>query len=290
MIRLFNGHEFDFACASGALAFDGRGWWWEKPLRLLGIIDPTKFTVITKTLTLKPLKGNLKMWCPWRCVSLIPGGATNAVGLTNPGLGYWWVRYYSWLKYDTILSVMPKEISEVGQMSGIINMATKLKGVQINASCPNVARNQSVKLICEIVLAAIKKWNHPIILKLSYADDYVRICKELDGLVSAFELINTVPFHMVFPGKESPLQKYNLTGGVSGKPISSYALEALQKVKAAGVKTPIISGGGIMNLEDVLLRQKEGADAFVLGTVFLRTPWRPNKIMSSYRNKLKSNS
>lgn len=284
MIRLFNGHEFDFACASGALAFDGRGWWWEKLFRWARLIDPTKFTVITKTLTLRPLVGNLRMWFPWRSVRLIPGGAVNSVGVTNKGLLHWYIKYYEHLKYDTILSVMPNSVDEVWRMSYLVNMCTKLKGVQINASCPNVWRKgPSTKSICEIVLAAVAKWDLPIIVKLSFADDYVRICKELDGLVSAFELINTVPFHMVFPGKQSPLQRYKLTGGVSGEPIRSFAIEALQKVKAAGIKTPIMSGGGIMTLEDIYAREKDGADAFVIGSLFLRSPWKPNRIMSAYR-------
>lgn len=33
MIELSNGHRFEFVAASGALAFDGRGWPWEWPLR-----------------------------------------------------------------------------------------------------------------------------------------------------------------------------------------------------------------------------------------------------------------
>ncbi len=284
MIRLFNGHEFDFACASGALAFDGRGWWWERPLRWLKIIDPRHFTVITKTLTWDAVEGNLKMWCPWRCVRLLPnGGTVNAVGLTNPGLVRWYHDYYKHLKYDTILSLMPKNRNEVAKMSYIVNICKNLKAVQLNVSCPNVSRSNNCKFICEIVMESVKRFEHPVIVKLSFADDYVTISKELDGLVSAFELINSVPFHTVFPGQVSPLEKYKLVGGVSGDPIRSYALEALQKVKAAGVKTPIMSGGGIMTLEDVYARKREGADAFVFGTAFLRTPWRPNQIIAAYR-------
>jgi dihydroorotate dehydrogenase (NAD+) catalytic subunit len=286
MIELSNGHKIDFACASGALAFDGQGWWWEHPLRWLGIIDPTKLTIITKTLTLEPTVGNLNMWCPWRCVQLIPGGAVNAIGLTNPGLKWWIDAKYKLVMdkgYNVLVSIMPKSVEEAVTMAQQLDKCVGIKGIQVNVSCPNVTRSNAVEFICETIAAVEKNTSHPVIVKLSFADDYVSICKELDGTVSAFELINTVPFPLVFPGKKSPLNKFKLVGGVSGEPIRNFAIEALQKVKAAGVKAPIMSGGGIMTIEDVRIREKNGADAFVLGSVFLRKPWRPNQIVSAYR-------
>ena len=89
MIKFKNGYEMEFGCASGALAWYGEGWWWEYPLRLLDVIQPHKLTIISKTLTFDPRIGNLKWWCPWRCVTLIPEGAVNSVGLTNPGYKRW---------------------------------------------------------------------------------------------------------------------------------------------------------------------------------------------------------
>lgn len=91
MVTLSNGHSFEFMAASGALAFDGRGWPWEKPLRWIGLLKPDLFTIVVKSLTLKPRKGNLRLWKPFGCVRLIRKGTVNAVGLTNPGID-WWVR------------------------------------------------------------------------------------------------------------------------------------------------------------------------------------------------------
>jgi hypothetical protein len=45
--------------ASGALAFDGKGWPWERPLVWLGLIKPELFTVVIKSLTRNPRRGNL---------------------------------------------------------------------------------------------------------------------------------------------------------------------------------------------------------------------------------------
>ena len=66
MITLPNGHVIDFVAASGALAYDGYGWPWERPLLWSGLLDPREFTVVTKTLTAAPRLGVLRWWCPWR--------------------------------------------------------------------------------------------------------------------------------------------------------------------------------------------------------------------------------
>ncbi|HEY4504003.1 MAG TPA: hypothetical protein VJJ28_02755 [Candidatus Paceibacterota bacterium] len=86
MITLANGHKFKYMVASGALAFDGKGWPWERPLVWLGLIKPELFTVVIKSLTRTSRVGNLRWWKPWTCVRLIPGGSVNKVGLTNPGI------------------------------------------------------------------------------------------------------------------------------------------------------------------------------------------------------------
>ena len=89
MITLSNGHAFEYMVASGALAFDGKGWPWERLLVWLGLIKPELFTVVIKSLTRNPRPGNLRWWKPWTCVRLIPGGSVNKVGLTNPGIEWW---------------------------------------------------------------------------------------------------------------------------------------------------------------------------------------------------------
>src|SRR3989338_3182405 len=90
MITLSSGHSFQFMAASGALAFDGRGWPWEWPLRWLGFLDPTLFTIVTKTLTRRPRPGNLRWSHPWSVVKPIgPLGIVNAIGLTNKGIEWW---------------------------------------------------------------------------------------------------------------------------------------------------------------------------------------------------------
>ncbi len=286
MIRFSNGHLFDFGCASGAMAFRGNGWWFEQPARLLGLLRPQEFTVIVKTLTYRPRRGNLRWYAPWRCVRLLsPGGAVNAVGLTNPGYLWWCQEPYQHTVrrgYKVIASFMPETVAEAKEMTAAFNSLPALVGVQLNLSCPNVS-NGDVSHICEIAEAVATLSRHPVSLKLSYADNYFAVCREMDGKVEAFELINTVPFPVAYPGSVSPLARYGLVGGVSGRPLKQYATEALVRVRDAGLKTPIISGGGIETYEDVLERESLGAKGFVFGTVFMRHPGRPNAIINRYR-------
>jgi dihydroorotate dehydrogenase (NAD+) catalytic subunit len=287
VITFSNGHRFDFGCASGAMAFRGDGWWFEQPSRWAGLIRPREFTVIVKTLTFMPRRGNLRWYAPWRCVRmLLNGGMVNAVGLTNPGYQWWCegpYRHITRRGYKAIVSFMPETVVEAAVMTERFNLLPDLVGVQLNLSCPNVARDGGVAHVCGITEAVVRRSAHPVSLKLSYTDDYTRICRELDGRVEAFELINTVPFGTVYPGRRSPLARYGLTGGVSGRPIKKYAVEALKNVRAAGVKTPIISGGGIETFEDVAERHALGAAGFVFGSVFVRRPWRPNTIIRRWR-------
>lgn len=89
MIRFSNGHAFEYMTASGALGFDGKGWPWEQPFRWTGLLKPSLFTSVIKTLTPGPIRGNLQWHNPTRCLRPIPHGVVNAVGLGNPGIDWW---------------------------------------------------------------------------------------------------------------------------------------------------------------------------------------------------------
>lgn len=83
MIKLSNGYELEFLAASGALGFDGKGYWWEYPLKLLNLFDISLFAHITKTLTYLPEKGNCKRFNPFSCVKFLDNGGTQRYGTTK---------------------------------------------------------------------------------------------------------------------------------------------------------------------------------------------------------------
>lgn len=285
MLHLSNGHSFRVACSSGALAY-GRGWWWERLfLAPMGVIDPDQFTIITKTLTMYPREGNLRMHAPWRCVFADPvsGRTVNSVGMTNPGLQWWLEEGYHHNVGKTgrkvIVSIWPESQVEAGTMGAALNRQI-IEGVEVNVSCPNVKMKlgDKVEHIVKLVNEVVKSSRHPVGLKLSALDPIVPVAQELRGKVEWLDLINTVPYSKLYPSRKSPLARYGLEGGVSGPVIADHAVAALNLVKKAGIRTPVISGGGIWNLADAKQRFRLGASAITLGTLFLLRPWRPNRI------------
>jgi len=181
---------------------------------------------------------------------------------------------------------MPETVLEARMMAQILEReCPNIKGIEINTSCPNISHDQNIEHVVDLVNTAKSRTKHPILLKLGYADPYKEICKELDGIVDAFDVINTVPWDRVFPHVQSPLARYNLNGGVSGLPITWHARKVLMDLAEMNLRTPVISGGGIYSLEEVYVRESLGAKAFSIGTLFLRNPLLPNKIVARYRGE-----
>lgn len=286
MIHLRNGHTLDFVVASGALGYDGDGWWFEKPWIWFGILDPSAFTIITKTLTYRPRRGNLRWWCPWRCVRPIKRGWVNAVGLTNPGYRWWMDEVYPRLRYRTIVSIAPDTFDEAERMAKDLS-GLNLVALELNVSCPNTDQDKSFEFVYAMTQKVVEHSHHPVILKLSIDQPYERICVATDGLVDAVDLINSVKWKRYRRYEHSPLERYGLMGAVSGRCIRVHAESALITMQSARVahkfKTPIISGGGISSYNDCVERQRLGADAFSFGTVFITKPWLPNWIAARWR-------
>ena len=276
MIILHNGFSFEHKIASGASGFDGKFWPWEKPLVWSGLIDPSLFLNTTKTLTLPPRRGNFRWWNPSRCVRLIPGGAVNTFGLTNKGF-YWWCR-----KIGPRINSQenPLAVSILGEIRELAEMADRLNDFDIvaledNASCPNTScdiLNNTEKVI-EGVRNIHEISRFPIILKLSVTHDIETIVKETEGMVAAYD-INSVPWHIVFPGKPSPLARFG-GGGVSGKSAQPHTWALVEKI-AQLTSVPVI-GPSVWDFEDIAKIRAKGAKAIEWGSIFLKHPLRPTK-------------
>jgi dihydroorotate dehydrogenase len=280
MITLSNGHTFKYMVASGALGFDAKGWPWEWPLRWMGLLDPSLFTVVVKTLTREPKKGNLRWYKPWDCIKLIRDdlgnivGTANAIGLTNPGVDWWREKIGP--------KINSKKIPVVGSIFGdlieLMEMAEGLNkfdlvALEINASCPNTIKGVlfNTKDIIYGCQAVKKASRFPLILKLSVANDVKTIVRETEDIVEAYS-INSVPWRYIFPNKKSPLEKFG-GGGVSGKPAQQLNWELTQAL-AEMTLVPIIAPG-IWDFEDINRVKSLGADAISFGSVFTLYPWRP---------------
>ena len=274
MIRLSNGHDFEYMTASGALGFDGKGWPWEQPWRWIGLLDPTLFTSVTKTLTLRPTEGNLRWYNPFRCLRLVRGGVVNAVGLSNPGID-WWCRKIGPSVNSTKIPLVASifgEPEELAEMVRILN-DFDLVGLEINASCPNTETcilQDTARVIasCEAIKTNSRL---PLILKVSVTHDISQIVKEVENLVEAIS-INSVPWAVAFLKCRSPLEILG-GGGVSGKVAQPFTWSLVKKL--AELTTIPVIGPGVWDFDDLTKVRGLGAKAVSFGSVFMCYPWRP---------------
>ncbi len=278
MITFSNGHKFKFVTASGALAFDGQGWPWEKPLRWIGLLDPTLFTNVTKTLTRSPRRGNLRWSHPWSVVKgLSGGGIVNAIGLTNPGIEWWLEKVAPAIPegLHIVPSIEANDERETADMIQLLGGAPFIRGIELNLSCPNARENgdRTTEKIVTICRHAAKISMVPLIAKLSYTHDYVGIAKEIEKEKKIESLsINSVPWEAIYPERPSPLAKYG-GGGVSGRLIQDYTWEMVEELAIAS-KIPVI-GPSVWDYDDIQTITDKGAKAVSFGSVFVRHPWRP---------------
>ncbi len=284
MINLSNGHAFKYMVASGALAFDGKGWIWERPLVWLGLIKPELSTVVIKSLTRNPRPGNLRWWKPLTCVRLIPGGSVNKVGLTNPGVE-WWCREVGpkldFKKFPTAGSIFGDE-KELVEMAEMLNRFD-LVALEVNVSCPNTGHAiEQAGMVVNSVKAVKRASRHPVIVKVSADQDYLAIARGLVGIAEAISL-NSVPWKTVFTnGEQTPLAKLEKQvggggGGVSGKPAQKHNWAAVEALAKQG-SLPVI-GPSVMEFEDMEKLRRLGAKAIGFGAIHLRTPWKPTSFI-----------
>lgn len=274
MIELSNGHKLEYVVASGALAFDGRGWFWERLLVWFGFVRPELFTIVLKSLTLEPRRGYLRWWKPWECVRTIFGGAVNKVGLTNPGFD-WWLEEVAptidFKKQKIVLSLYgtPDEIVVMIRRSRHLAIVA----IEYNVSCPNdegpLKQEEVVVAGCQKISAAAG--DIPLIAKLSAGQHYLVIEKGLRRYVEAISL-NSVPWEMVFPGKRTPLWRLEKRvdgggGGVSGKPAQKHNWQAVKELVEQG-ETPVIAPS-IMEYEDLATVRALGAKAISFGAIHM---------------------
>lgn len=285
MIRLSNGHSFEFMTASGALAFDGRGWPWEWPLRWFGLLDPALFTIVIKTVTRHPRRGNLRWSHPWSVVKKIGvDGAVNAIGLTNPGIDRWRQEVAPKIPHDynLIVSLEADNSQELGEMLKQVE-GLSLRGVELNLSCPNstAGRGADTEKIVSLCAGAKKRTRLPLIAKLSVTHDYVTIAKRLEGTVEAIA-INSIPWKVIYPDRRSPLERFG-DGGVSGRVVQSFTWKMVKELSIAS-SIPVI-GPSVWEFQDIQKIFDLGARAVSFGSIFLRYPWRPTLYVRRWKRK-----
>jgi dihydroorotate dehydrogenase len=118
-------------------------------------------------------------------------------------------------------------------------------------------------------------------LKLSATHNVKTIIPPVENFIDAIS-INSVPWNIIYPNKESPLQHLG-GGGVSGKIAQEINWNFMQEIINIS-DIPVIAPS-IWDTKDIETTKTMGAKAFSFGTRFLLTPWIPNQIISSQHQR-----
>ena len=239
--------------------------------------------IFTKGITLKPRIGN-----PPPRIYETASGIINWVGLENPGVDEFCKKILPKLKglktrvFVNIAGFAIEEYEEIVKRIG-----ARVDGFEINISCPNVKEGgvlfgQDPKFAAAIVARVRKKTKLPIIAKLTpnFCDPRVIAQACIDNGADGISLINTLCAMAYDLTKKEPI----ITGGLSGPAIKPFALYCVNRVSKLGV--PVIGMGGICTGKDAYEFLLAGASAVAVGTITLRDPYVPLKIVRELKKFL----
>lgn len=278
MIKLSNGHNLEYLASSGALAYNGRGYWWEQPLRWTQLLDTSLFVPITKTLTYLPNEGYCKKLNPFSCIRFVEGGVLNAVGLGNPGID-WWVKNVK--NFNGIISISYEDEYTLRSILKRIE-DIDIIAIELNISCPNIKNDFECNNI-EYLLKIAKSYSKfPIIIKLGYNHKIEELFPQIEKYIDAIS-INSIPWNIIYPNIKSPFEELG-GGALSGKIVQPYTWNFIKQLKNV-TDVPII-GCSVWEYEDIEKLYNLGVCAISFGSIFLRYPWRPTQFI---RKRTKNN-
>jgi dihydroorotate dehydrogenase (NAD+) catalytic subunit len=232
--------------------------------------------VITKSVTLKPVKG-----MPTPRMVETPSGMLNAIGLQNPGIqGF--IRkdmpFIARLRIPVIVSIAGKSVDEYIEVAQIASGLPGVVALEANISCPNVQSRNQV-FAChpdqagEVIGAISRLSRVPVFAKLT--PDVTDIVEVAEACIRAgahgLSLINTLLGMSIDVARQRP-RLGGVTGGLSGPAIKPVAVRAVYQVAQAFPEVPIIGMGGIRTAEDAAEFILAGAWAVAVGTANFFNP------------------
>jgi dihydroorotate dehydrogenase (NAD+) catalytic subunit len=232
--------------------------------------------LVVKGLSLHPREGN-----PTPRIVETACGLLNAIGLQNIGAESF-VRdklpQLPWGETKIIANLYAHSIEEFAQLAGLLAGEEGIAALEINVSCPNVARGGLAfgqdPVQAASVCRAVKEVSgtKPVMVKLTPNVTDVRAVAAAvqEAGADAVSLINTLSGMAVDIHTRRP-RLANIQGGLSGPAIKPVALRMVWQV-AGAVRIPVIGIGGIMSAEDVLEFMIAGATAVEIGTANFTNP------------------
>jgi len=230
---------------------------------------------VSKGITPRPRSGN-----PMPRIAETPAGMLNAIGLQNPGIDGF-VRKYPKLwqhwRVPGIVNISAEAVEDYAMMAAILDEQPGIAGIEVNVSCPNIARGGycfgwDAGMSAEVTRAVRDVTTLPVIVKLSPgAVDIVSVALAVeDAGADAISLINTLVGMTIDVKSRRPVLA-NATGGLSGPAIKPIAVRMVYQV-AGAVRVPVIGMGGITCLDDALEFFMAGASAIQIGTAIFVHP------------------
>jgi len=232
--------------------------------------------MVTKTVTLKPRRGNLP---PRTCET--PSGMLNSIGLENPGLEVFLKDKLPFLKklgVPIIMSIAseddPKEFIELAKR---LNSISTVAALELNISCPNVIGqrfliSQDYEATYRAVSSVRKVTSKTLITKLSpnvtCISELARAAQSAGS--DAVALVNTLSGMSINIENKRP-KLAAVIGGLSGPAIRPVALKMVWEAYNK-IKIPIIGMGGIIDTLSALEFFIAGASAISIGTANFINP------------------
>lgn len=243
-----------------------------------GFFDVARLGAITcKGCSAEPWAGNP---APRMCE--VPSAMMNTVGLANPGVAGVVSQYGEYLAgleergCRVILQAAGHSVEEyVAAVELIEELAPWASGVELNVSCPNLARGGAIvggtpEDAAEVVRAVRPRVRRPLLVKLAPHNvaEIARACE--DAGADALSLINTIS-GMSIDVRTRRSRLSRPTGGVSGPAIHAIAVRMVWEA-ASAVSIPVNGMGGVATVEDAAEMILAGATAVSVGTANLYDP------------------
>jgi dihydroorotate dehydrogenase (NAD+) catalytic subunit len=181
------------------------------------------------------------------------------------------------LGLPAIINISAESAEDFAAMASRVEECDAVDAIEMNVSCPNVARGgiafgTDPEMLAEAVARTRAATTKPLIVKLSpNVTDIaaMAVIAEHQG-ADAVSLINTLVGMVIDTRRRRPVLA-NLIGGLSGPAVRPVAVCMTWKA-ARAVSIPVIGMGGIEKLDDALQFFIAGAAAVQVGTASFYNP------------------
>ena len=241
--------------------------------------------IVVKGLSREPMAGN-----PPPRVFETAAGMLNSIGLQNIGARAFLAEklpHLAKLRNVTVIAnIFGYTVEDYKETISNMNDRAGIAAYELNVSCPNtkcggIAFGSDARLLGEVVAAAKRVAQRPLIVKLS--PNVTSISRmavaAAEGGADALSLVNTFVAMAIDPQTRRP-RIGNLFAGLSGPAIKPIAVRMVYDA-ARAVKIAVIGIGGISSAPDVAEFMLAGATAVEVGTASFWDPPATERIVTA---------